>query len=68
MITIKPLNELLGAEKYGDCANCGANSQESTDDIYKISFSNDTEDVVRSIKMCSKCMKGFGSLLINYFN
>lgn len=59
MITIQKSSELNGAQKFGQCINCGVNSKDA--DIYKIMFQlsdlDDNENSRSTINICYKCMK-----------
>lgn len=55
MISIKKKSELLGAEKYGQCASCAKSSSET--ELYQISFSYEGSTKTHSIDLCPECMK-----------
>ena len=50
MISIKKKGELMGAEKYGQCASCAKGSSEV--ELYQISFSYEGSTKSNSIDLC----------------
>ena len=55
MISIKKKSELMGAEKYGQCASCAKGSSEA--ELYSISFTYDGSMKSTSIDLCPECIK-----------
>lgn len=61
MISIKKKSELMGAEKYGQCASCAKGSSEA--DLYQISFTYDGSTKSTSIDLCSECMEEMKNMI-----
>lgn len=61
MISIKNKSELMGAEKYGQCASCAKGSSEA--DLYQISFTYDGSTKSTSIDLCSECMEEMKNMI-----
>ena len=61
MISIKKKSELMGAEKYGQCASCAKGSSET--DLYQISFTYDGSTKSTSIDLCSECMEEMKNMI-----
>ena len=61
MISIKKKSELLGAEKYGQCASCAKGSSET--DLYQISFAYKGSTKASSIDMCIECMEELETMI-----
>lgn len=65
MIHIRLKSELLGAEKYGQCASCAKGSAET--ELYQISFSGEGSAKARSIDLCWDCLIGMGSDIFDLY-
>ena len=65
MIHINRKSELLGAEKYGQCASCAKGSAEA--ELYQISFSGEGSAKARSIDLCWDCLIGMGSDIFDLY-
>lgn len=61
MISIKKKSELMGAEKYGQCASCAKGSSEA--DLYQISFTYEGSTKATSIDMCVECMEEMKNMI-----
>lgn len=61
MISIKKKSELMGAEKYGQCASCAKGSSEA--DLYQISFTYDGSTKSTSIDLCLECMEEMKNMI-----
>lgn len=61
MISIKKKSELMGAEKYGQCASCAKGSSEAV--LYQISFTYDGSTKSTSIDLCSECMEEMKNMI-----
>lgn len=61
MISIKKKSELMGAEKYGQCASCAKGSSKA--DLYQISFTYDGSTKSTSIDLCSECMEEMKNMI-----
>lgn len=59
MIDIKKKSELVGAEKYGQCASCAKGSSEA--ELYQLSFCYDGSTKSNSIDLCWDCMVEMGN-------
>ena len=65
MIQIKKKSELLGAEKYGQCASCAKRSSET--ELYQISFTYEDSTKTNSIDLCNDCMIGMGNDIFDLY-
>ena len=61
MISIKKKSELLGAEKYGQCASCAKGSSET--ELYQISFSYEGSTKSNSVDLCPECMEKMKNMI-----
>lgn len=61
MISIKKKGELMGAEKYGQCASCAKGSSEV--ELYQISFSYEGSTKSNSIDLCVECMEEMKNMI-----
>ena len=61
MISIKKKSELMGAEKYGQCASCAKGSSEA--DLYQISFTYDGSTKSTSVDLCPECMEEMKNMI-----
>lgn len=59
MINIKKKSELVGAERYGQCASCSKGSSEA--ELYQLSFCYDGSTKSNSIDLCRDCMVRMGN-------
>lgn len=59
LLRIEHKEQLSGAERFGDCANCGTN-----EDVFKITFYNNESTQQHSFRLCKEC----ASLLADELN
>ena len=65
MITIKKKADLIGAEKYGQCASCSKGSSDAK--LYQITFSYEDSTKSNAIDLCEDCLFGLGDTIYNMY-
>ena len=60
MIRVEQSKDLKGAERFGECSNCGTN-----EDISKITFYDDNNTQQHSFRLCKECSQELINTLIS---
>lgn len=60
MIKLLPKHELSGAERFGECINCGV----SNNSIIKVEFHNEYNTGRHSIRLCKNCARILATTLL----
>ena len=63
MIKIQDKSKLIGAEKYGQCANCSKGSSDVK--LYQIKFSSEDYTKSNCIDLCKDCLHILGDMIYN---